>query len=102
MRDEIVRVISALVPGEVVSYGDVASTAGYPGRARLVGRVLAESEGLPWWRVVDVTGRLVPGEEDRQRRLLTTEGVTVVDGRVRASPTGRFASGRQSGRETET
>jgi methylated-DNA-protein-cysteine methyltransferase-like protein len=95
VHDEIVRVIAALVPGEVVSYGDVALTAGYPGRARLVGRTLADSDGLPWWRVVDASGRLVPGSEERQRRLLVAEGVTVVDRRVRSSPIGRFAARAQ-------
>ncbi|MGA1345293.1 MAG: MGMT family protein [Ilumatobacteraceae bacterium] len=101
-RQEIEDVIAALVPGEVVSYGDVASTAGHPGRARLVGRVLAGSEGLPWWRVVDAGGRLVPGEEELHRDLLVAEGVVVESGRVRRSPLGRFALDRQPGRDTET
>ena len=73
-RVEIRRVLAALWPGEVVSYGDIAHTAGHPGRARFVGRILAESDDLPWWRVVDASGRLVPGAEDRQRELLEAEG----------------------------
>lgn len=91
-RAEILRVLAALVPGEVVSYGDVALSAGYPGRARFVGRILAESDGLPWWRVVDASGRLVPGAEERQAALLAAEGVTIVDSRVRVSRLGRFAA----------
>lgn len=91
-RAEIERVIAALVPGEVVSYGDVARTAGFPGRARFVGRILAESEGLPWWRVVDASGRLVPGAEERQAALLASEGVTIIEARVRSSRLGRFAA----------
>lgn len=106
MHGEIVRVLAALLPGEVVSYGDVALTAGHPGRARLVGRILAASDGLPWWRVVDAGGRLVPGAEERQRQLLESEGVTVDDRRVRAAPLGRFSARLQSlgrpGAETET
>ena len=53
-----------LRPGEVVSYGDVAEQAGYPGRARAVGAYLASSEDAPnWWRVVAASGacaRLAP------------------------------------------
>ena len=37
----VIAVLRALVPGEVVSYGDVAEDAGFPGRARAVGRILA-------------------------------------------------------------
>lgn len=91
-RAEIELVLAALVPGEVVSYGDVARTAGFPGRARFVGRILAESEDLPWWRVVDASGRLVPGAEERQAALLVPEGVTIIDARVRRSRFGRFAA----------
>ena len=95
-RVEIRRVLAALWPGEVVSYGDIAHTAGPPGRARFVGRILAESDDLPWWRVVDASGRLVPGAEDRQRELLEAEGATVVDSRVRTSRLGRFAAPAQA------
>ena len=97
----IVDVIRALGVGEVVSYGDVAEVAGYPGRSRLVGSILSQGSdrldhpdrlALPWWRVVNATGRLVPDREVEQARLLRAESVTVVDGRVRAAPTGRFVS----------
>lgn len=88
----IVAVIRALVPGEVVSYGDVAEVAGYTGRSRLVGRILATTEEeLPWWRVVNSAGRLVPGNEREQAALLRGEGVTVRDGHVRRAPGGRFS-----------
>ena len=88
----IVAVIKALREGEVVSYGDIAEVAGYPGRSRLVGRLLAVTDDdLPWWRVVTSAGRLVPGHELEQAGLLRAEGVTVVDGRVHAAPVGRFS-----------
>lgn len=78
------RVLLSLAPGEVVTYGEVAEEAGFPGAARAVGRVLADSEGsYPWWRVVTATGRLVPGHEDEHTRRLAQEGVEVVDGRLR-------------------
>ncbi len=85
-RDRVVAVIVDLQPGEVVSYGDVAAEAGYPGAARAVGSVLAHSEGLPWWRVVTANGRLVPGHEDRHAALLRREGVAVRNDRVAVRP----------------
>ena len=92
---DIVAVILALREGEVVTYGDVAEAAGLPGRSRLVGHLLAvssDSLDLPWWRVVNSIGRLVPGHEAEQARLLTTEGVEVsVGGRVVVARWGRFA-----------
>ncbi|MBC8194629.1 MAG: MGMT family protein [Acidimicrobiia bacterium] len=78
----VAEVLGALRQGEVVSYGEVAAEAGYPGAHRAVGRFLRDSEGWPWWRVVTSTGRLVPGLESEQARILAVEGVRVVDGRV--------------------
>ncbi|MCB0969848.1 MAG: MGMT family protein, partial [Ilumatobacter sp.] len=45
---------------------------------------------LPWWRVVNAAGRLVPGHEREQAALLRAEDVVVHDGHVRAAPHGRF------------
>ena len=88
----IIDVLLALTEGEVVTYGEVAEVAGYPRRARLVGRVLATTEvEVPWWRVVNSTGRLVPGNEHEQAALLRGEDVEVRDGRVRRAPWGRFS-----------
>jgi methylated-DNA-protein-cysteine methyltransferase related protein len=81
-RERVVAVIAGLQAGEVVSYGDVAAQAGYPGAARGVGSILAHSDGLPWWRVVMASGRLAPGKERVQARLLQSEGVKVNKGRV--------------------
>ena len=76
-------VIANLAPGEVVSYGEVAAEAGFPGAARAVGGILARSDGLPWWRVVASNGRLVPGHEREHARRLRAEGVPVTGNRVR-------------------
>ena len=81
----VIRVVQALEPGEVVSYGEVAEQAGYPGAARAVGNLLKAEDGLPWWRVVTADGRLVPGSERRQARLLQAEGIEVRRGRVAAA-----------------
>jgi methylated-DNA-protein-cysteine methyltransferase-like protein len=85
-RQRVEEVIAGLAPGEVVSYGEVATEAGFPGAARAVGAVLAQpSRDLPWWRVVTSTGRLVPGHEREHARRLRAEGVRVRHGRVAAS-----------------
>jgi methylated-DNA-protein-cysteine methyltransferase-like protein len=88
----IIDVIRALRDGEVVTYGDIAEDAGYPKMSRLVGRILATTdEELPWWRVVNSVGRLVPGHEREQAAQLRSEGVKVSDGRVRNARYGRFS-----------
>ena len=97
-RDQrIVDVIRLLREGEVVTYGDIAEDAGYPKLSRLVGRILATTDQeLPWWRVVNSVGRLVPGHEREQAALLRGEGVSVSEGRVRRAAIGRFSSRRPS------
>ena len=81
------RVIAAIPRGRVANYGEIAVRAGLPGRARLVGRVLADADGkLPWHRVLRSNGRFAfaPGSRGyrEQRTRLLEEGVIVVAGRV--------------------
>ncbi|MDP7598261.1 MAG: MGMT family protein [Acidimicrobiales bacterium] len=78
----VAEVLGRLSSGEVVTYGEVAAEAGHPGAHRAVGRLLRDSDGWPWWRVVTSTGRLVPGLEVEQAQMLGAEGVTVANGRV--------------------
>ena len=86
LEEAIARVLRSLEPGDVVTYGQVAEEAGYPGRARAVGHVLSKSGGdYPWWRVVNAAGRLVPGHERTQARQLRAEGVEVRGNRVKAA-----------------
>jgi methylated-DNA-protein-cysteine methyltransferase-like protein len=90
--ERILAVLHSIGPGEVVTYGDIADDAGYPRQSRFVGRVLATTDAeVPWWRVVNAVGRLVPGNEREQSALLRAEGVEVRDGKVRRAPHGRFA-----------
>jgi methylated-DNA-protein-cysteine methyltransferase-like protein len=91
MEECFVGVIAALGEGEVVSYGDVAEDAGFPGRSRAVGSLLANAPiDLPWWRVVRSDGRLATPSTAGQAALLRTEGVIVRGDRVIESPAGRF------------
>jgi methylated-DNA-protein-cysteine methyltransferase-like protein len=95
-RRAVVGVLARLQPGDVVTYGEVATEAGYPGRARAVGHILAQDDDdHPWWRVVTSTGRLVPGHEAEHAKRLRAEGVTVRDGRVQRAPvSGSRSKGR--------
>lgn len=82
-EEDVLSVLRALRSGDVVTYGDVAEEAGHPGAARAVGRLLSRTdEALPWWRVVNASGRLAPGKEAEQARRLRAEGVPL-------TPTGR-------------
>lgn len=81
----MIQALSSVGPGQVVSYGDLASEAGFPGAARAVGAVLAGSrpeEKLTWWRVIYSDGRLAPGHEAEQAKRLRAEGVETRNGRV--------------------
>ena len=81
--DAVLEVLRRLPPGDTYSYAWVASEAGYPGRARAVGALLAQADdGVPWWRVVRADGRFVAHLANEQAARLRLEGVESVDGRV--------------------
>jgi methylated-DNA-protein-cysteine methyltransferase-like protein len=74
-EEAVLEVLRSLKPGEVVTYGEVAELAGYPGRARGVGRILrVTDEDVPWWRVVGYGGRLISPNPIEQAALLRSEG----------------------------
>lgn len=78
------EVVAAIPAGAVLAYGEVAARAGLPGRARLVGRILAEdSRDLPWHRVLRADGAPAPHLAAEQLARLRAEGVLVDGGRVR-------------------
>jgi methylated-DNA-protein-cysteine methyltransferase related protein len=79
----ICEVIRRIPPGWVATYGQVASLAGLPRRARLVGSILQDigrSTDLPWHRVVNASGAVSVsqsrnGGDAVQRQRLEEEGV---------------------------
>ncbi|MFW2383126.1 MAG: MGMT family protein [Acidimicrobiales bacterium] len=73
-EDEVRRVLDATTPGDVLTYGEVASEAGFPGAARAVGNLLRVGEGMPWWRVVAASGRLNPSDPHEHAQRLRAEG----------------------------
>jgi methylated-DNA-protein-cysteine methyltransferase-like protein len=80
--DRIYAVVRRIPRGRVATYGQVASLAGLPGRARQVGyamHALRSTSSIPWHRVVNARGAISrrargSGELD-QRLLLEREGV---------------------------
>jgi methylated-DNA-protein-cysteine methyltransferase related protein len=86
---QVLAAVSRLQAGEVATYGEIAAEAGRPGAARAVGNALRGSGGTPWWRVVTATGRLVPGLEREQARLLAGEGVPLCGDPPRVAVRGR-------------
>lgn len=82
-EESVIRVVSSLQPGDVLTYGEVAAEAGHPGAARAVGNLLRTCHAdLPWWRVVGAGGRLRSPDHSRQARLLSEDGVLIRNGRV--------------------
>ncbi|MGH8928313.1 MAG: MGMT family protein [Acidimicrobiia bacterium] len=77
-EEAVLEVLRSLQSGEVITYGEVAELAGYPGRARGVGRILRlTEEDVPWWRVVGYGGRLISPHPDKQAELLRREGYSL-------------------------
>lgn len=88
IKQAIIQRIRAIPCGTVMAYGDVAAAAGFPGRARLVARILSESGGdLPWHRVLRASGQIAfPSDSPlfaEQTQRLRAEGVRIEHGRVK-------------------
>lgn len=88
-EQRILAAIRAIPQGQVAGYGEVAHRAGLPGRARLTARILSGNidPDLPWHRVLRSDGRIAFAQGSREFReqcqRLRSEGVVVVNGRVR-------------------
>ncbi|MFD4353053.1 MGMT family protein [Nocardia sp. NPDC058519] len=80
--EKVRELVAAIPPGRVSTYGDIAAAAGLSS-ARTVGWIMrTDSADLPWHRVIGASGRPAAHLATRQLRLLTEEGVPIVDGRV--------------------
>jgi methylated-DNA-protein-cysteine methyltransferase-like protein len=88
--DRVYEMVRRIPPGRVASYGQIAGLCEHPRAARTVGWALhgmpdeladpAHSQAIPWWRVINVAGRVSTGclehNASLQRVLLEAEGVT--------------------------
>ena len=86
-EDAVRDVLRSLRPGEVLTYGEVAAEAGYPGAARAVGNYLRRTDDeVPWHRVLGAGDRIVSRCADEQRELLLSEGLLVDGAKVSRRP----------------
>lgn len=81
-RQRVYDTVRGIPRGRVTSYGDVAALVGSPRAARGVGAALnglPSDTDVPWWRVVNRSGRLtIPADHGLrvlQRTLLERERV---------------------------
>lgn len=79
-RKKVLQIISRIPKGKVLSYGQVATLAGVPRAARIVGGILyndSYAKKLPWQRVLNAKGMLSTyrvGLGEAQKKLLEKEG----------------------------
>jgi methylated-DNA-protein-cysteine methyltransferase-like protein len=83
VHQRIYDTVRRIPTGRVATYGQVASLAGLPGQARLVGYALhnlPHESDVPWHRVVNATGGISLNREygagSLQQSLLEAEGIS--------------------------
>ncbi|MEW9677252.1 MGMT family protein [Lentibacillus sp. L22] len=80
---DVIKIVSNIPEGRVMTYGQIAKIAGSPRAARQVARVLhsmSRKYHLPWHRVVNAQGIIsIKNEElhEIQKLSLESEGVIV-------------------------
>jgi methylated-DNA-protein-cysteine methyltransferase-like protein len=85
--DPVFRFVQRIPRGRVLTYGALAKALRLPGGARSAGRAMAATpsgKGIPWHRVIGERGKILIREPyaSLQRRLLESEGVTILGARV--------------------
>ena len=77
---DVLDVVNAIPPGQVLTYGDVAALVGRGG-PRQVGKVMSQWGSLvPWWRVLRAGGLPPTGHEKRALREYRAEGTPLRPG----------------------
>jgi alkylated DNA nucleotide flippase Atl1 len=80
--ESVLTVVERIPAGRVMTYGAIAEFLG-AGGPRQVGTVMARyGGGVPWHRVVNASGRVVPGHEQEALRRLHAEGTPLRGDRV--------------------
>src|SRR5258706_1109980 len=85
--DPVFLFVQRIPRGKVLTYGALAKSLRLPGGARSAGRAMAATpsgKGIPWHRVVGERGKILIREPyaSLQKKLLESEGVTVIESRV--------------------
>jgi len=79
--EKVIRIISNIPAGKVLSYGSIAVLAGNPRGARQVSWILSSMSGkykLPWHRVINSMGKISlrdPFAREEQKARLESEGI---------------------------
>jgi methylated-DNA-protein-cysteine methyltransferase-like protein len=86
--DPVYKLVQQIPRGRVLTYGALAKALRLPGGARTAGRAISgtpSGRGIPWHRVIGANGRiLIRGPHAMlQKRLLESEGVEVIEMRVK-------------------
>ena len=83
-KERVIAVVRKIPSGRVTTYGTVATLAGLPRGARLVGGILhycAEDLDLPWQRIINREGyistKCLEHPKQLQKALLEQEGIEV-------------------------
>ena len=89
LRQRIFTIVKEVPKGYIATYGQVASLAGLPGYARVVGQTLSElprDTQLPWHRVISAAGKISVLEDSEsfleQKKRLLNEGITFTKTRI--------------------
>ena len=85
--DPVYRLVKQIPRGRVTTYGALAKALHLRGGARTAGRAMAATpsgKGIPWHRVVGDRGKLLIREPyaSLQRKLLESEGISLLESRV--------------------
>jgi methylated-DNA-protein-cysteine methyltransferase-like protein len=85
--DPVYKLVKQIPRGRVTTYGALAKALRLRGGARTAGHAMAatpKGRGIPWHRVLGANGKLLIREPytSLQRKLLETEGVTVIESRI--------------------
>jgi methylated-DNA-protein-cysteine methyltransferase-like protein len=104
--DPVYRLVKQIPRGRVLSYGTLARFLRLRGGARSAGRAMAATpsgKGIPWHRVVGEGGKILIREPyaSLQRKLLESEGVSVIESRVDLKHHAWLPSGKSRARAKE-
>ena len=85
-KNRVIEIVKKIPHGKVTTYGTVATLAGLPRGARLVGGLLhfqSDKVELPWQRIINREGlistKCLEHPKQLQKALLQQEGVEVSD-----------------------
>ena len=83
-KDKVIQIVQKIPYGRVTTYGTIATLAGLPRGARLVGGILhftSERLDLPWQRIINrhgfISTKCLEHPKELQKALLEQEGIEV-------------------------